>query len=344
MISFDGELGNGHQKAVNACRWTDNGEYLLTASDDRSCMLWKPNLSSVTPSHIKTYDGCHTYAIRDVCIFHDNSHFISAGDDRTVFLHDVYSGIVVRRINAHSAPTNAVALNNQSTVLLTASYDKTVRLWDLRSQSRDPLQVLSDFKDSVTSVSLTDHKVLAGCVDGVLRIYDLRKGVLHEDNLSGSDDIQYSAPIVSAKAIPSGTGRMDTVASLCLAPVHSAGKPGQATDSSMDNKQGKIIVSELASGKKIASINTGAGVNISVKTEIAMMLSSDGSVVLLAGGEDGAVRAWNSTGQLIQRLDVKSKDTVHKRSAVLTIATHPHKNMVVSGSHDGRVRIFSEKK
>ena len=46
-----------------------------------------------------------------------------------------------------------------------------------------PVQELKDFKDSVTSVVCTGDALIAGCVDGVLRSYDLRKGLLVQDAL-----------------------------------------------------------------------------------------------------------------------------------------------------------------
>ena len=103
---------------------------------------------------------------------------------------------------------------------------------------------------------------------------------------------------------------------------------GSGLEGVAESSRASLTGSGIPGHSRARSVGSGARRRLSIET----------------GGEDGAVRAWNSTGQLIQRLDVKSKDTVHKRSAVLTIATHPHKNMVVSGSHDGRVRIFSEKK
>lgn len=50
-----------------------------------------------------------------------------------------------------------------------------------RSQMRSPIQTLTEAKDSITSVVLTDHTLLTGSVDGFVREYDLRAGLLKED-------------------------------------------------------------------------------------------------------------------------------------------------------------------
>jgi mitogen-activated protein kinase organizer 1 len=88
----------------------------------------------------------------------------------------------VRKLQGHSHRINSVCINDDSTLLFTASYDKTVRVWDLRSQSRDPVQTMEHFTDSVTSVACTAYQIVAACVDGGIRTYDLRAGLMHCDS------------------------------------------------------------------------------------------------------------------------------------------------------------------
>lgn len=76
-----------------------------------------------------------------------------------------------------------MALNDDCTVLITASYDNTVKFWDLRSNNREPIQTLSDFTDAVTSVLTTENGIVSASVDGFVRVYDMRSGRLYSDNL-----------------------------------------------------------------------------------------------------------------------------------------------------------------
>lgn len=94
------------------------------------------------------------------------------------------TGNITRRLLGHSQRINAVCMNEDATVLFTGSYDSTVCLWDLRASGRDPIQVLSDSKDSVTTVALTKNEILVGSVDGKLRVYDIRAGRLASDDHS----------------------------------------------------------------------------------------------------------------------------------------------------------------
>ena len=63
---------------------------------------------------------------------HDNSKFVSSGGDRSVFLWDVMAGNTIRRIAGHMGRINVVEFNEDASVVVSGSYDSTVRIWDLR--------------------------------------------------------------------------------------------------------------------------------------------------------------------------------------------------------------------
>ena len=42
------------------------------------------------------------------------------------------------------------------------SYDSSVRVWDCRTRTYDPVQVLGEAKDSVTSLQLSSSEILTG--------------------------------------------------------------------------------------------------------------------------------------------------------------------------------------
>ncbi|XP_024001648.2 WD repeat domain-containing protein 83, partial [Salvelinus sp. IW2-2015] len=62
------------------------------------------------------------------------------------------------------------------------SIDGTVRrCWDTRSRKFDPIQILDEAQDGVSSLKVSEHELLTGSVDGRVRRYDLRMGQLHVD-------------------------------------------------------------------------------------------------------------------------------------------------------------------
>lgn len=68
-------------------------------------------------------------------------------------------------------------------MLVSGSYDATVKIWDVEARNSRALQTLFDFQDSVTSISVTTDQIICGSVDGYLRIYDIRFGKLLTHNM-----------------------------------------------------------------------------------------------------------------------------------------------------------------
>jgi mitogen-activated protein kinase organizer 1 len=106
---------------------------------------------------------------------HDARVFSSCGGDRQAFLWDTSSGRIIRKFQGHYLKLNAIAFNSDASVLASGSDDKTVRLWDCRSSSRFPIQILEDAKDSISTIDVKDARIGVGSLDGNVRIYDIRK-------------------------------------------------------------------------------------------------------------------------------------------------------------------------
>ena len=68
-----------------------------------------------------------------------------------------------------------------ATVVVSGSFDATVRVWDCRAQGGKAVQVLEGAGDSVTSVVVGGAEILAGSVDGKVRVWDLRMGLCFVD-------------------------------------------------------------------------------------------------------------------------------------------------------------------
>ncbi|XP_006023472.1 WD repeat domain-containing protein 83 [Alligator sinensis] len=164
------------QGAVRAVRFNVDGNYCLTCGSDKSLKLWNPHKGTV----LKTYSG-HGYEVLDAAGSFDNSQLCSCGADKTVILWDVATGQVVRKFRGHAGKVNCVQFNEEATVILSGSIDSTVRCWDCRSRRPDPIQVLDEAKDGVSSLRISDHEILTGSVDGRVRCYDLRAGELYSD-------------------------------------------------------------------------------------------------------------------------------------------------------------------
>jgi mitogen-activated protein kinase organizer 1 len=75
-----------HTESVNTVKFTGDGNFCMSASNDRTIKLWNPHrddpLQTGNSLLVKTYSGAHGYPILDVAISQDNSRFVSAGIDK----------------------------------------------------------------------------------------------------------------------------------------------------------------------------------------------------------------------------------------------------------------------
>lgn len=157
---------------------------ILTGSADRSVRLYNPSKASATRAGsglIQTYSA-HGYEVLDLAVTDDNARFASVGGDKQVLVWDVATARTLKRWSGHFGRVNCVGFAGDGAgVVVSGSFDATVRLWDCKSQSVKPIQVLGEARDSVSGLHVVGHEIVTGSVDGRLRVYDLRMGMLFVD-------------------------------------------------------------------------------------------------------------------------------------------------------------------
>ena len=241
-----------HKGGVLALAFNSDGNYCMSAGDDRRVLLWNPRREEAVA--IKEYTG-HNKPVHGVAVAPDNGSFASCGGDRAVFLWDVPSGRVTRRLAAHTQRVNAVAYNADGSVVVSGGYDTHVCCWDCRSRSAAPIQTLRDATDSVSSVAVGEADVLAASVDGKLRRYDLRAGYVSVDTVGSA----------LTHVAPSRDGGCALVAGL------------DDTLRLLDKGDGTLLASYVGHANR--------------STKLACSLSHDDAHVL-CGSEDGHVHMW----------------------------------------------------
>ena len=169
----------GHSAPVECVRFTADGNYVLSGSQDKTIRLWNP----AKGLQVKSFTGSN-HEVTDIAITRDNGSFYSCGGDKAAFLWNVTAGSVQKKFAGHHMKVNCLALNEPENVLFTGSNDKTVRLWDLKAGGKpNCLHTLADATDSITAIVVTKHEVLTGSVDGSVRRYDLRKAACVVDEV-----------------------------------------------------------------------------------------------------------------------------------------------------------------
>ncbi|BFU21493.1 WD domain, G-beta repeat containing protein [Entamoeba histolytica HM-1:IMSS-B] len=179
-------------------QFTLNGKYIVSGGDKRVIRLHNTESKKL----IKTYSSpCKE--VLDIKITRDNGTIICCGNDTNVYSIDVVTSSVLRKYGKHEAKINCIEFNNQYNVIASGSFDMKVKLWDLGSKSNTPLMSLNQAKDSITSIKIEDTQLFTTSMDGFIRVYDLRKGLVV------SDDIK--KPLTSLSIINSTTVALSSI-------------------------------------------------------------------------------------------------------------------------------------
>ncbi|KUJ17303.1 WD40 repeat-like protein [Mollisia scopiformis] len=206
----------GSNGPVHALTYSSSpSTYILTGSSDRSIRLYNPSHPSSSSSSnplappkptqlIQTYTA-HGYEILSLTVSADNATFASCGGDRSVFLWDVTTAQTLRRFGGnqgHTARINDVTFAGENnSLLISGSFDASVRIWDVKAGNMKPVMVLDEARDSVSCVLASESEegvIWAGSTDGRVRAYDLRMGRVRTDVLG--------APVTSLQRTRDGKG------------------------------------------------------------------------------------------------------------------------------------------
>ncbi len=130
IFNIEGKLVRriyGHESDVISVCWTKDGDYLFSSSDDGTVKQWNPYNGSL----FKTVDldGIETDTIA-VC----DDGWVFVGND----LGEIVSiyGNKRNHFKSHRAGIKRLVIDNKKKLMLSSSYDRSLRLWRLEEQGR----------------------------------------------------------------------------------------------------------------------------------------------------------------------------------------------------------------
>ena len=162
-------------------------------------------------------------------------------------------------------------------MVLSGSFDATVRVWDCKGNSTKPIQVLEEAGDSVSDIHVVGHEIVTGSVDGRVRVYDLRMGMVYVDMIGRK----------IFKLVVSYIGRNVLIAD-CLDPVTSVQQTRDANAVLVSTLDSTIRLMDKGNGQLLQIYKGHANKDFRIRSCLGM---ADSMVV--SGSEDGKLYAWD---------------------------------------------------
>ncbi|KAG7379834.1 Pre-mRNA-processing factor 19 [Phytophthora pseudosyringae] len=233
----------------------------------------------------------------------------TGGVDKHAKIFDTDKQQLVATLTGHSKKLSHVEFHPSADMVLTASHDKTVKLWTPQDEGYAVGYTLDGFDDAVTSASIhpTGNYVLSGSLDATWAIHDVRRGqLLSRYTLNG----ELSMPDASA-----GKPKKAANEARCARFHPDGGIFGTAAKSKLVQMWAMNSLSNVVTFEGHAAPVTALGF-------------SENGYHLASGSEDGVVKLWDlRKATSFFELNLKKEQPKLKLGAIHSI------NFDASGSH-----------
>uniref|UniRef100_A0A8C4ITW3 Apoptotic protease-activating factor 1 n=1 Tax=Dicentrarchus labrax TaxID=13489 RepID=A0A8C4ITW3_DICLA len=165
----------GHTKTVLHCQFSQNGQTLITSSEDTTIRVWKWQ-----SGECKVLQG-HKEQVRCFALLSNSpaeTRLLSWSFDGTVKMWDIESGEKLQDIEAHRGAILSCHVSPDGCLFATTSADKTAKLW--HCESWQCVHTLSGHQDCVRSCrfSWDSRRLATGDDNGEIRIWNVKDGSL----------------------------------------------------------------------------------------------------------------------------------------------------------------------
>lgn len=288
------ELLGYHRHLANHVTVSDDGLWAASSSSDYDIYIWDLRaraLAMILRGHSDDVEGF---------TFVDAQTGVSASRDRRIIVWDLATGAIRRTIEGHEKDVLSVACRDG--LIYSSGDDMTLRQWDLATgtllRTWGPFETETD----TCAIDMLNHRVVLGCDDGVIRIFDSRSG----------------AALAAIEAHGSG------IKKVAVSPVN-----GDILSCAYDQK---ISIWDARSFAPKVDLE-----NHAAKWERSFGWTPDGDAIL-AGTFDGTVVQWDAaTGRIVREVGGAPGD---QGNACFNEAAAGPDGSVALVADDGMVRLI----
>jgi len=335
------ELLGYHRHLANHVTVSDDGHWAASSSSDYDVHIWdlrERALALVLRGHSDDVEGF---------AFVDERTGVSASRDRRIIVWDLVTGAIRRTIEGHEKDVLSVACRDG--LIYSSGDDMTLRQWDLATgrllRTWGPFETETD----TCAIDLLNHRVVLGCDDGVIRIFDNRDGhSIASIEAHGSGIKKVAVSPVNGDILSCAYDQRITIwDAQSFAPrvdlenhaakwERSFGWTPDGTAILAGTFDGTVVEWDAASGRIVREIGGAPGDQGNACFNEAAA-APDGSVALVA--DDGMVRMIRLTER--EALLTARVAPPGGRRLMNAVTRDPGSGRIIAGTHDHKLHIFA---
>lgn len=317
---------------VRSLAFIPDGRLVVGTSSGLS--VFTPETSGNLPASVAVREGVYSMAVSE------NGHVLVGTRKGGLSVWDLERGEQLMALHGHRVAVASVAITADGRLGLSGGYDKTARLWDLATG--EMLETLHTANEGVVysvAVAKNGEVAITGAADGVVRVWDLPDGTLRSAlrshthriySLALSSDCRYVLSASHDRTVKLWDLTLGELRRTFLGHAGSVNSVAFARDESRiasGASDGTVRVWQLdAEDSPAPTLRHSGWIH-------AVALAADGLLAVTAG-QDRVVRAWDAaSGRMIRELK-------GHQGPVTAVAFDARLGRVVSGSHDGSLRIW----
>ncbi len=314
-----------HEGAVRDVAYLPDGKRLLSASADKTARLWTPAFLG---------QGNLTGPVRQVILTPQGDRAFSVGDDRFLRIWEPKTGKELKAIEAHGASITKLALSADLTKAMTASADKSVKVWNL-AEGKATATISLPAAQAI-AFSPSGARAVIAYIDGATRVktFDAVTGTELQTVAEPAGVINYLAFLADNRTLLVGgegksIGVYDTpVQSSRL--IHPGGVTGfvyspNGLQALTGGKDKVVHLLDLVSGKEVKAYGALA--------DPVAALAASRDFVLVAAAAGKLAKVW-------QAADGKEIASLIHPAEVLALAFNADKTRLVTGAADNVARVW----
>ncbi|KAI9597469.1 WD40-repeat-containing domain protein [Syncephalis fuscata] len=299
----------GHGNWVTAIATsTENPDVLLSASRDKSILVWKLIREEGRYAKATRRLTGHNHIVQDVVISSDGQFALSASWDTTLRLWDLKTGLTTRRFVGHTKDVLSVSFSADNRQIVSGSRDKSIKLWNTLGECKFDIRE-NGHTEWVSCVRFSPNPsnpvIVSSGWDKYVKVWELNKCRLRTNHIG------HTGYVNTVTVSPDG--------SLCAS----------------GGKDGITMLWDLNDAKHLYSLEAGNEIN-------ALVFSPNRYWLCAATGS--SIKIWDlESKSVVDELKVEGIDSLKAEEGMLrciSLAWSSDGNVLFAGYTDNTIRVW----